>query len=118
MIQRRTQTATYWVEEFEVDADDVGLVYDHILDLGRPVSSTQLAQMLIERRCRQDEQSIRAGLDEGQLYQPKNVYEEGENLIFPALGLAKGVVSGFRSGVPSLLLNCLSSTRAGGTKLW
>ena len=98
MIQRRTQTAAYWKEDFEFTAKDVGLVYDQILDSGRPLSSEELAQLLIERCCRQEEESIRAGLSDGQLYQPKKVYQVGDSLIFPALGLATGTVVGTRPG--------------------
>ncbi len=98
MIQRRTQTAAYWEEEYEFGATEVGRVYDQILDLGRPVSSEELANLEIERLCRQEEESIRVGLSEGRLYRPGEEYQEGEELIFPALGFARGSVTGSRLG--------------------
>ncbi len=98
MIQRRTQTAAYWEDEYEFGANDVGRIHDQILDLGRPVSSEELARLEIERLCRQEEESIRAGLSEGQLYRPREEYQEGEELIFPALDFARGTVKGSRPG--------------------
>lgn len=98
MIQRRTQTATYWQQDFEFLAEDVGLVYEEILERGRPVSTADLAQFVMERHCRREEEGIRTELKDGRLYRPNELYETGETLIFPALDLARGKVVGARPG--------------------
>jgi hypothetical protein len=97
VIQRRTQTAAYW-QDFEFSAGDVSFVYERILDKGQPVSTEDLVKMLIERHCRLEEESIRGGLSDGKLYQPKATFEVGEQLIFPALGMITGTVRGTRPG--------------------
>jgi hypothetical protein len=98
VIQRRTQTAAYWQEQFEIGSKDIGYVYDRILDHGRPISTGSLAQVLIERHCRQEEELIHDELSKGQAYQPKDRYEPGQQIIFPALDYALGTVVGTRAG--------------------
>lgn len=98
MIQRRTQTASYWQEQFTPTDKDVEYLYGLVLDGGKPVSTTVLTQALIERHCRQEEELIQAELSKGAVYQPKDVYEVGQPIIFPALDYVLGVVTGSRPG--------------------
>ena len=98
MIQRETQTEVYWQETFEFTDDDVSAVYDLILERAEPVSTAALAMAVIEERSRAEEESLRADLSDGRVYQPQEIYEVGERLIFPALGFAFGTVAGTRPG--------------------
>ena len=98
MIQRRTQTGLYWQEQLVITNKDVTYLYGMILDGGKPVSTAALAQALIERHCRQEETTIESELSRGAVYQPKDLYEVGQAIIFPALDYALGVVTGTRPG--------------------
>jgi hypothetical protein len=98
VIQRRTQTAAYWQEQFTLTEEDVGSVYDLILDQGSPVPTAILTQALIERHCRQEERILKDELSKGAVYQPKDVYKVGQSIIFPALDYALGTVVGTRPG--------------------
>lgn len=98
MIQRRTQTGTYWQQQFTLSGKDVQFVLDLILDAGRPMGEALLARRLIERHVKQEEETIRAELSKGVVYQPQNTYPAGEDLIFPALDYAHGTVVGTRLG--------------------
>jgi hypothetical protein len=98
VIQRRTQTATYWQQDFDFLAEDLSQVYEEILDRGQPVSTADLARLVMEQHCRREEEDLRAGLGDGRLYRPKDRYETGETLVFPALGLMQGKVVGDRPG--------------------
>ena len=98
MIQRRTQTEAYWQEKFDVISEDASYIYDLILDQGAPVGTDFLAQAMIERRCRQEEETIHAELSRGPVYQPKNEYEVGQPAIFPALDYVLGTIVGTRQG--------------------
>jgi hypothetical protein len=98
VIQRRTQTETYWREQFELTSEDAGRLYDFVLDTGKPVSTATLAQFLIDQRCRQEERIIEAELSKGFVYQPAETYESGQQIIFPALDYALGTVVGTRPG--------------------
>ncbi len=98
MIQRKTQTANYWQEQMAVSRQDLDYLYDRVLDAAKPVPTTFLAQLLIERQCRREEEMIQAELSKGPAYQPKDHYEVGVQLIFPALDYVLGTVVGARAG--------------------
>ena len=98
MIQRRTQTGLYWQEQLVITNKDVNYLYGLILDGGKPMTTAVLAQALIERHCRQEESMIEAELGRGAVYQPKDQYEVGEAIIFPALDYSLGKVIGTRQG--------------------
>jgi hypothetical protein len=98
VIQRRTQTETYWREQFELTTEDAGRLYDFVLDGGKPVSTATLAQFVIDQRCRQEERIIEAELSKGLVYQPVETYEPGQQVIFPVLDYALGTVVGTRPG--------------------
>ena len=98
MIQRRTQTADYWQEEFALAKKDEAYLYDLILDGGTPVSTEVLAEALIGRHCRQEEDLIEAELSKGEVYQPKDTYKVGDPIIFPVFEYALATVTGTRPG--------------------
>lgn len=98
MIQRRTQTAAYWREQFAPTEKDVSYLYGLILEGGKPVSISALAQAQIELHCRQEEAVIGAELSKGSVYQPKDEYQSGDSIIFPVFEYALGVVVGTRPG--------------------
>ncbi|MCL7454647.1 MAG: hypothetical protein M8467_16530 [Anaerolineae bacterium] len=98
MIQRRTQSASYWQEQFSVTQKDMSQLYGLILDAARPVDTATLSKALIERHCRQEEELIRAELSKGRVYQPKDEYEVGEPIIFPVFDYALATVVGTRQG--------------------
>jgi hypothetical protein len=98
VIQRRTQTATYWREQFVVSEKDVGSIYGLILDKGSPQPIAALALALIERHCREEERIIHEELSKGEVYQPKDLYAVGQPVIFPVFDYALGTVVGTRPG--------------------
>jgi hypothetical protein len=98
VIQRRTQTAEYWQEQFALVKKDEAFLYDQILDRGKPVSTAVLAEALIGRHCRQEEDLIEAELSKGEVYQPKDQYEVGAPIIFPVFEYALATVTGTRPG--------------------
>jgi hypothetical protein len=98
VIHRETQTAAYWRDQFDLAGEDVDHLYDLILDRGHPVATAELAELLIGHRVRSEEESLRAELGNGRLYQPKDAYQVGERLVFPALGFVFGTVADSRAG--------------------
>jgi hypothetical protein len=97
VIQRRTQTAAYW-QQFNVSDPDIAYLGDLILEEGNPVALDVLAKTLMERHCRQEEHLIAAELSKGPAYQPKDHYEDGQQIIFPAFDYTLGMVVGTRPG--------------------
>jgi hypothetical protein len=98
LIQRNTQTADFWTTRFVPNTDDWAHLYDQIVEAGEPLSLDVLALSVIDYRCRLEEEAIRREMSKGPSYQPKDAYEEGQQLIFPAFDYALGVVTGTRSG--------------------
>jgi hypothetical protein len=98
VIQRRTQTETYWHEQFGPTDQDVGHIYALILEQGKPVPIESLSLALIDLHCRQEERVIESELNRGPVYQPRDRYKVGQHIIFPALDYALGEVTGFRPG--------------------
>lgn len=98
MAQRKTQTATYWQEQFTVNADDIEYLYSSLLESNRPQPAKALGLALVQRHCQQEEMAIRAELQRGTLYQPKDSFEVGEQLVFPRLDYAAATVVSQRRG--------------------
>lgn len=98
MIQRRTQSASYWQEQLSIGQKDISHLYGLILDAARPFDTASLTKALIERHCRQEEELIQAELNKGRVYQPSDEYEVGEPVIFPVFDYALATVVGTRTG--------------------
>jgi hypothetical protein len=98
VIQRRTQTADYWQEQFDLDRTSIARLYDLILDKGEALPTATLAQALIGHLCRREEEIIEAELSKGRPYQPKDQYQVGEQIIFPAFDYLLGTVVDERPG--------------------
>jgi len=98
VIQRRTQSEAYWYEQFQVTEEDIEHISSVLLDEARPLPLATLAQAVIERHCQQEEALIAARLNQGPIYQPKDEYEIGQKIIFPALNYIIGQVIGSRPG--------------------
>jgi len=98
VVQRKTQTAAYWQKQFVVDADDLEHLYSLLLEDNRPHTIERLALAIVQRRCQMEEVAIRTELKRGSLYQPRESYQVGEQLIFPRFDYAAATVVGRRPG--------------------
>jgi hypothetical protein len=98
LTQRKTQTSTYWQEQFRVDTGDVEYLYSLLLENNRPQSTEGLALALVQRHCQLEEMAIRAELQRGTLYQPRDTYEVGEQLVFPRFDYMAATIVGQRQG--------------------
>ena len=62
MVQRKTQTPTYWQQQFVVDADDIEYLYSLLLEKNQPQPTENLALAVVKRHCQEEELAIRAEL--------------------------------------------------------
>jgi hypothetical protein len=98
VLQRQTQTAAFWRDQFEVTADDVEFLHQQLLDHQKPMPLQALAIALIQEYLRRENAKIEQELRKGAIYLPKNRYEIGQKLVFPALEFAVGEVVDVRPG--------------------
>ena len=98
MLQRQTQTAAFWRDQFEVNANDLDFLYNLLLDTQSSKHLEDLATALIQEYMRRENAQIEAELAKGTVYLPQNQYTVGQTLVFPALEFATGEVTDVRSG--------------------
>ncbi|MCB0086495.1 MAG: hypothetical protein KDE54_01165 [Caldilineaceae bacterium] len=98
MLQRQTQTATFWRDQFEVAPDDLDFTYNLLLDAQAPRTLSDLSIALISEYVRKEDAKIQSELSKGELYQPRNHYEVGQKLVFPAMDFAVAEIVEVRTG--------------------
>ncbi|MCB0021691.1 MAG: hypothetical protein M9936_05755 [Caldilinea sp.] len=98
MLQRPTQTAAFWRDQFEVSADDTEFLYQLLLDSQKAMRLRELAAALIGEYLRRENTRIEQELAKGAVYVPKNRYTVGQKVVFPALEFAVGEVTEVRPG--------------------
>ena len=98
MLQRPTQTAAFWRDQFEVTADDVDFLYQLVLDSQRPLALDALSLALIGEYLRRENARIEQELAKGAIYTPKQRFAVGQQVVFPILEFAVGEVVEVRPG--------------------
>lgn len=98
MLQRKTQTAGFWQNEFQVSKEDLEHLYSLILERAQPMSTDDLVVEVIRHRCRLEEEQMQADLARGTLYQPRDAYSVGQQLVFPVFDYRVGTVVSIRPG--------------------
>ncbi len=97
-------TATPWVkedywEQFTLTDEDLEFFYQYMLEKETPLSAEDLARALIRERIRQEQRRIEERWQSSQaVYMPKERYQVGQTLVFPALNWMQGEVIGIREG--------------------
>ncbi|MGL4649807.1 MAG: hypothetical protein ACRC1H_10395, partial [Caldilineaceae bacterium] len=98
MLQRQTQTAAFWRDQFETTAEDVDFLYSLILEAQSSQPLPRLSQALIAEYMRREESRLQQELAKGAIYQPKEHYQVGSTVVFPSLDFAVGKVIDLRPG--------------------
>jgi hypothetical protein len=98
VIRRATQSSDYWGKNFSITANDLEHLLNLFMEDELPRSGDELALEIIRYRCQREETAISRELAKGKLFQPKQHYELGERLVFPALEYAVGEVIAIRPG--------------------
>ncbi|MCK5344946.1 MAG: hypothetical protein KAR20_16160, partial [Candidatus Heimdallarchaeota archaeon] len=86
----------YW-ENIEINDEDLELLYSILLELETPQSPEEMIVSLIDDRIVKEKKIIeQMSNSENRSYLPKESYEKGEKLVFPALEYQEGEVSKVR----------------------
>jgi hypothetical protein len=97
LLLHQTQMAPYW-GKFRVTDADMEYIYNLLLEEETPLSLEEIALELVEYHVRQEEEALQRQLAKGELFQPKDRYESGQTLVFPALNYTVGTVVAQRPG--------------------
>ena len=88
----------YW-DTFQIQEKDLDYLYNQLLELETPLTTSELTFMVVTERINSEKKALenRATAD-GKVYLPKDHYEVGDSLVFPAMGWKKGKVTAVRKG--------------------
>ncbi len=98
MNQTQIQTAEYWEGRFSLSDSDLEQIYNYLLETEKPQTVADLADLVIKHRVREQANELRRVMAGRTVYQPQRAYQVGEELVFPAMKLAQGKVTGIRPG--------------------
>jgi len=96
-MQLDTLTPRYW-QDFELTDGDLRYLSELLIEEEAPLTVEDLTRRLMEKRVG-DEKAVWDHREaKGRVYQPRETYEEGDHLVFAALGDTVGTVVGVRAG--------------------
>ncbi len=88
----------YW-ENFVVESTDIEFLYSTLMEKEVPLTSADLIVALVYERIQVEKEKLEQDRDsQGDVYLPKNSYEVGQMLVFPAFGWKSGKVEEVRPG--------------------
>jgi len=97
LIQRKTQASSYWAD-YAIASEDLQYLSTLLVDDELPRSTEELSEALVLHVARQEEALIDRALSQGTPYRPKESFEVGERVVFPAMGYRTGEVVDIRPG--------------------
>jgi hypothetical protein len=98
VLQRQTQTAAFWRDQFEVTQDDLEFLYQLLLDVQAPKTLSELATAIVQEYIRRENAKIESELAKGVIYLPKERFQVSQKVVFPALDFSVGEVIAVREG--------------------
>ncbi len=96
-MQRKTQSPTFWQEQFELNRDSVDLIYNQIVEENRILALNDLALALIQHYYKAEEQELISRQD-GRIYRPTEQFAVGDKVVFPQFNFETGIVESVRAG--------------------
>ena len=91
-------SSDYW-KNLQITPQDIEYLHNHLFEIETPLTTRELVVVLIRERNRAErlavQQRRQAG---GKVYAPKETFQSGEGIVFPALDWKHGEVTSIRSG--------------------
>jgi hypothetical protein len=98
MVSDPLISTDYWTD-LQITEQDVEFLHNHLFELETPLTARELVAVLVDERIHTErlatQQRRQAG---GKTYLPKEAYQVGDDLVFPALNWQHGKVIGVRVG--------------------
>jgi len=93
-----TLSSEYW-QNFTVAPADIEYLQNILFENETPMTHRELTALLVAERIRIDsEANAKSQKNKGDIFFPKDTYQKNQRLIFPAIGMKKGIVQSVRSG--------------------
>lgn len=90
--------AEYW-QNLVVDRQDIEFLQNHLFETETPLSSIEMAAALVKERIRREGADAKSKRDSyGRVFAPRDHYQAGDRLVFPALNWKPGSVLSVRDG--------------------
>lgn len=100
MMASDTFTSTNYWKELQITRQHVEFLHNHLFETETPLSGRELVSVLVSERVRVEKLAVQQRRQAGgKSYLPKDSYQVGDNLIFPALNWKHGKVTDSRAGV-------------------
>ncbi len=88
----------YW-QNCTISTQDIEFLQNYLFETEIPLTPHELISILVDERIRfEQEAQAKAQKHRGDLFIPKEIFKIDQQLIFPALGLKKGIVKAIRPG--------------------
>ena len=88
----------HWARSFTVNAEDIEHITNLLLEKETPLSTYQLAHVLVEGRLAQEVAALEERYKDARFYNPAESYDVGQKLVFPAMDYATAQVTAVREG--------------------
>jgi hypothetical protein len=96
-IQLDTLTLRYW-QDFELATEDLEFLSELLIEQEAPLTVEELTRRLMQERLAQEKAAWEDRESKGRIYQPRDSYEVGDQLVFSAIDDTSGTVVGVRAG--------------------
>jgi hypothetical protein len=88
----------FW-EKFQIRDKDIEFLFNHLIEVEEPLSPQELISVLIASVIDEEKSRIeKQQQSNGAIYYPKEKYEIGQSIVFPALKWKAGIVRSIRKG--------------------
>ncbi len=98
VISKLTEHGSYWSDDFSVTDEDLEHLFNIFLETETPLHLRDLTLRLINYRLQAAGRFIETQIKRGPLFQPKDEYEVGQQVVFPARDYQIGEVIAKRDG--------------------
>jgi hypothetical protein len=98
MVSDPLISTDYWTD-LQITQQDVEYLHNHLFELETPLTARELVSVLIDERIRVERLAVQERRQTGgKTYLPRESYQVGDELIFPALNWRHGKVTAVREG--------------------
>ncbi len=88
----------HWASNFKVEAEDIEFISNMLLEKETPLSTEELATKIVENRLQQEVAALEERYAGTTIYNPAQIHNTGQRLLFPNLDYQTAVITDKRVG--------------------